>query len=99
MVFKDSKKALRKNPKLKRRNKKGNFNLKKSHGIYISSLALRVERERKSIISALLRKERGLFSREEEEEGVGSAFFSPKVVVGVFTNNKKRERERCLASE
>ena len=98
MVFKDSKKALRKNPKLKRRNKKGNFNLKKSHGIYISSLALRVERERKSI-SALLRKERGLFSREEEEEGVGSAFFSPKVVVGVFTNNKKRERERCLASE
>ncbi len=97
-MFKDSKKALRKNPKLKRRNKK-NFNLKKSHGIYISSLALRVERERKSIISALLRKERGLFSREEEEEGVGSAFFSPKVVVGVFTNNKKRERERCLASE
>lgn len=61
----------------------------------MSSLALRVERERKSI-SALLRKERGLFSREEEE-GVGSVF-SPKVV-GVFTNNKKRERERCLASE
>ena len=77
-MFKDSKKALRKNPKLKRRNKKGHFNLKKiTHGIYyISSLALRVERERKSIISALLRKERGsLFSREEEEEGVGSAFF------------------------
>ena len=81
MVFKDSKKSLRKNPKLKRRNnKKKVFNLKKSHGIYISSLALRVERERKSI-SALLRKERGLFSREEEE-GVGSVF-SPKVV-GVY---------------
>ena len=79
MVFKDSKKSLEKNPKLKRRNnKKKVFNLKKSHGIYISSLALRVERERKSIISALLRKERGLFSREEEE-GVGSVF-SPKVV-------------------
>ena len=76
MVFKDSKKALRKNPKLKRRNikKKDIFQSQKIHGIYISSLALRVERERKSI-SALLRKERGLFSREEEE-GVGSAFFA-----------------------
>ena len=82
MVFKDSKKALRKNPKLKRRNikKKDIFQSQKIHGIYISSLALRVERERKSI-SALLRKERGLFSREEEE-GVGSVF-SPKVV-GVY---------------
>ena len=99
-MFKDSKKALRKNPKLKRRNKKRKFQSQKiTRHLYISSLTLRVERERKSIISALLRKERGLFSREEEEEGVGSAFFSPKVVVGVFTNNKKRERERCLASE
>lgn len=81
MVFKDSKKALRKNPKLKRRNikKKDIFQSQKIHGIYISSLALRVERERKSI-SALLRKERGLFSREEEE-GVGSVF--PPKVVGV----------------
>ena len=79
MVFKDSKKSLRKNPKLKRRNnKKKVFNLKKSQHLY--RLALLVERERNSI-SALLRKERGLFSREEEE-GVGSVF-SPKVV-GVY---------------
>ena len=71
------KKSLRKNPKLKRRNIKKKFSISKNHTAFIYRLALLVERERNSI-SALLRKERGLFSREEEE-GVGSVF-SPKVV-------------------
>ena len=67
MVFKDSKKALRKNPKLKRRNikKKDIFQSKKITAFFYR-LALLVEREHNSISALSVKKE--VFPEKKKKE-------------------------------
>ena len=77
MVFKDSKKSLRKNPKLKRRNNKGNFNLKKSHGIYIYRLSLCVSKESVRVLFPRFSVKKEVFFPEKKKKEL-AVFFRPK---------------------